>query len=202
MGTLSTSGARALVRPCHGYGVALVWLALSVCMRASAQPPSPSHAPNVIARAMDGLQWGMGQAEVRKRLKDKVVSADPNQALLRNQAALRPDERVLAGRDPFSRSFYFFRAGRLRKIYVVFEPSAFPEGNFAAFVSTLEKRLGQAKQAQGELSPGVTRRWMEWRQGRTRLRALDETQHLGCYALVYEALGDAATRRADSAHGI
>ena len=86
-------------------------------------------------------------------------------------------------------------------MYRAFEPSVFPEGNFAAFVATLEKRLGPAApQTLRELAPGITRRWREWRQGQTRLRAIDETQHLGCYVLIYEAVRahEALSRRSAS----
>jgi hypothetical protein len=102
----------------------------------------------------------------------------------------------LVSREALSQTVYLFRAGKLHKLYTLFEPLAFPEGNFSAFVSALARRLGPGAAQSGALPPGTSheRRWVEWHDRTTRLRAIDETNHHGFYCLVIEPLLSAGAR--------
>jgi hypothetical protein len=97
-------------------------------------------------------------------------------------------DSLLLSRDALSRMVYVFRAGKLRKVFKLFEPLAFPEGNFRAFSAELQRRFGPGEARTGELAAGsgVFRHWVEWRDKTTRLRAVDETNHRGFYCLIFE----------------
>jgi hypothetical protein len=138
---------------------------------------APAHTSEV-ANAMGDLMWGIGAAEVRMRLPaDARIQQNVDASFLRAEVTGSSSESILATRDPTSRTFYFFIAGKLWKIYKAFDPLVFPEGNFAAFASMLERRFGPGKPVRG--------RWIEWRDRRTRLRAIDQTNSYGFYCLVF-----------------
>lgn len=138
---------------------------------------------------MGELRWGMPEARVHKLLRKqrRVVAKQDASALLGELLPRRVDS-VLVGRDALSRAVYLFRAGKLRWIYVLLEALAFPEGNFRAFAANLAQRFGVGAARAGALSAdtGVFRHWVEWHDARTRLRAVDETNHRGFYCLVFE----------------
>jgi hypothetical protein len=63
----------------------------------------------------------------------------------------------------------------------------FPVGNFQQFASAVQRRFGNAKESQGELRSGEgERKWLEWQDKQTRLRAIDQTDFYGFYCLVFE----------------
>jgi len=146
-----------------------------------------AHADDRIARALGELRWGMSKHRVQALASYRSQSGWDARALLGELLAGRTESIVL-GRDALSRMVYVFRAGKLRKLYKLFEPLAFPEGNFLAFSASLQRRFGPAAARTGELSAGsgVFRHWVEWHDQTTRLRAVDETNHRGFYCLIFE----------------
>jgi hypothetical protein len=111
-------------------------------------------------------------------------------SFLRGEFTHGNDESMLASRDDTSQTFYFFIAGKLWKMYTVFDVLVFPEANFAAFASSLQQRFGPANQASpGEISPSTGRRWIEWQDSKTTLRTADQTNFYGFYFLILEDRG-------------
>lgn len=107
------------------------------------------------------------------------------------------DEAMLVVRDNNSQNFYFLIGGKLWKWYKAFDASVFPQGNFATFGGSVQRRFGPAKEVQGELRPGEGQlHWLEWQDKQSRLRAIDETAFYGFYCLVFEekATGDNLAR--------
>lgn len=143
--------------------------------------------------AMGDIAWGLREGQLQRKLGDKHATVGASANLLRGAYAPGKRESVLSSRAPSSRTFYFFVAGKLTRMFTVFDALAFPEGNFAEFVRVLERRFGPARPKTGELAPGYPRAWVEWHDGKTRLRAIDETKHAGFYCLLFDTLG-ASTR--------
>ena len=96
-------------------------------------------------------------------------------------------ESMLVVRDDNSQNFYFFIDGKLWKWYKAFDANVFPSGNFKRFAGAVTRKFGDAKPAEGEPAPGVgKRRWLEWQDKQTRLRAVDQSSFYGFYCLVFE----------------
>ena len=142
---------------------------------------------------MEGIAWGIRRQALQRELGEKRSLVAPRASLLRGAYAPGARESVLSSRDQHSTTFYFFIAGKLVRMFKVFGALAFPEGNFAEFVRVLERRFGPARPQAGEVAPGHPRVWVEWHDGKTRLRSIDETKHGGFYCLLFDALG-ASTR--------
>ena len=120
-------------------------------------------------------------------------------SFLKGEFTQKNDEAMLVVRDENSQNFYFFIGGKLWKWYKAFDASVFPANNFATFAGAVQRRFGNAKEAQGELRTGAgERQWLEWQDKSTRLRAVDETDFYGFYSLVFESkdtLGNLAKLR-------
>jgi hypothetical protein len=108
-------------------------------------------------------------------------------SFLKGEFTHNNDESMLVVRDANSQNFYFFIGGKVWKWYKAFDAAVFPAGNFAAFAGSVQRRFGNAKDAEGELRPGEGQlHWLEWQDKQTRLRAIDETGFYGFYSLVFE----------------
>ena len=83
-------------------------------------------------------------------LTTDTASREPS--FLRVELLHDKGEAIMARRDETSRTFYFFRAGRLWKIYKVFEPLVLPEGNFAAFRASLERSFGPGEMLEEQIA--------------------------------------------------
>jgi len=59
--------------------------------------------------------------------------------------------------------------------------------SFADFARIVQHKFGESKEIEGELFPGAEKRkWLEWEDKKTRLRAIDQTSFYGFYCLVFE----------------
>jgi hypothetical protein len=106
---------------------------------------------------------------------------------LKGEFAHNTQESMLVVRDKNSQNFYFFIDGKLWKWYKAFDAEVFPADDFKAFEASVERRFGPGKAVQAELRPGAGKRqWLEWQDGQSRLRAIDETDFYGFYCLVFE----------------
>jgi hypothetical protein len=88
---------------------------------------------------------------------------------------------MLVVRDANSQNFYFFDDGKLYKWYKAFDAAVFPSGNFGVFAATVQKRFGKAKEG-GD----AKRKFLQWQDKNTQLRAVDESGFYGFYCLVFE----------------
>lgn len=150
---------------------------------------TPAHADDRITRALGELRWGMSKQRVQARLPSYRHFTGGDASALLGELLTGRGQTFWLGRDALSRMVYVFHAGKLKQIYKLFEPLAFPEGNFQAFSATLQRRFGPGEARTGELAAGsgVFRHWIEWHDQTTRLRAVDETNHRGFYCLIFEA---------------
>jgi hypothetical protein len=90
-------------------------------------------------------------------------------------------------KDFNSQNFYFFIDGKLWKWYKALDSKVFGGKGYNAFASALQRKFGEAKQIEGELVPGAEKRkWLEWEDRKTRLRAIDQTSFYGFFCLVFE----------------
>jgi hypothetical protein len=88
---------------------------------------------------------------------------------------------MLVVRDANSQNFYFFDDGKLYKWYKAFDAAVFPSGNFGVFSATVQKRFGKGKE-----SGDAKRKFLQWQDKTTQLRAVDESGFYGFYCLVFE----------------
>lgn len=96
-------------------------------------------------------------------------------------------ESMVVMKDSNSQNFYFFIDGRFWKWYKALDISVFAGKGFQDFVDAMQRKFGEAKMMEGELVPGKEKRkWLEWEDKRTRLRAIDQTAFYGFYCLVFE----------------
>ena len=96
-------------------------------------------------------------------------------------------ESLVVMRDGNSQNFYFFHNGGLWKWYKAFESKTFGGKAFKGFAAIVQAKFGKGKIVQkGEYVPGVERRWVEWQNKDSRLRAVDLTSFYGFYSLVFE----------------
>jgi hypothetical protein len=85
--------------------------------------------------------------------------------------------------------FYFFIRGRFWKWYRAFDKEAFGGLSFDEMGYGLERRYGDANHrfAPEPESDGFIS-WLEWSDGTSRLRAVDESRFYSFYCLVYESV--------------
>lgn len=111
-------------------------------------------------------------------------------SFLRDEFTHNNDEAMLVVRDQNSQNFFFFIDGRLWKWYKAFDAAVFRAGSFENFAGAVQRKFGKAEIGEGELAPGAgKRRWLQWQDGDTRLRAVDETEFYGFYCLVFDEKG-------------
>jgi hypothetical protein len=108
-------------------------------------------------------------------------------SFLRDEFTHGNNESLLVVRDGNSQNFYFFINDRLWKWYKAFDASVFAGQSFAQFAGALQGRFGNALEREGRLTErGQEKRWLEWQDRNTRLRAIDENRFYGFYCLVFE----------------
>ncbi len=110
-------------------------------------------------------------------------------SFLRDEFTHNNQECMIVVNDETSQNFYFFIQNRLWKWYKAFNASVFAGRTFEEFAATLQapERFGTARENSGELVTGAgERRWLEWQDANTRLRAIDQTRFYGFYCLVFE----------------
>jgi hypothetical protein len=109
-------------------------------------------------------------------------------SFLRDEFTHNNGESMLVIRDGNSQNFYFFINGRLWKWYKAFDAEVFAGQDFDAFAAALQNRFGRALERRGRLTErGEEKRWLEWQDRNTRLRAIDENRFYGFYCLVFES---------------
>lgn len=127
-----------------------------------------------------------------KRLKDSYVKFDGSStgwdaSFLKGEFSHRNGESMMVRRDGNSQNFYFFMNGRLWKWYKAFDAAAFPAKNFGQFSTVVQKRFGPGQEGEGQVGQeSANRRYVEWEDKKTRLRAIDQTEFYGFYGLVFE----------------
>ena len=108
-------------------------------------------------------------------------------SFLRDEFTHNNNESMLVVRDGNSQNFYFFINDRLWKWYKAFDARVFQGQEFGQFASALQGRFGRALERSGRMTDrGDEKRWLEWQDNNTRLRAIDENQFYGFYCLVFE----------------
>ena len=143
----------------------------------------------LIAKTKDAVDEDRLRQEARQELdaiKKGTVDFDGRStgwdvSFLKGEFTQNNNESMLVVRDANSQNFYFFIEGKLWKWYKAFDAAVFPAGDFGVFSATLEKRFGAGKE--GEAGK---RKWLQWQDKSTQLRAVDETDFYGFYCLVFE----------------
>jgi hypothetical protein len=126
------------------------------------------------------------------RIKKSLVRFDGQSTgwdlgFLRDEFTHNNGESMLVVKDFNSQNFYFFIDGKLWKWYKALDSKVFGGKGYNAFASALQRKFGEAKQIEGELVPGAEKRkWLEWEDRKTRLRAIDQTSFYGFFCLVFE----------------
>jgi hypothetical protein len=164
---------------------------------------------NSIAGAMGNLRWGMNEREVRQalesRIKDKSAvhglqgsyvefngkSTSWDHSPIAEDYTHGNEEAMLSYKDKDgSDNYYFFIGGQLWKWVKLYPASAFGGRDYSGFVKKVESRFGKGHEKEGEVNPGsgATYKYVEMLDRNTRLRAVDKTDRLSAYALMFEAM--------------
>ncbi len=108
-------------------------------------------------------------------------------SFLRDEYTHGNGESMFVYEDERAKNFFFFFNDRLWKWYRAFKEEVFGGVPFDRFAQALEAKFGPALRREGALHPGSEpRRWLEWQDDETRLRAIDNTAFYGFYSLVFE----------------
>lgn len=127
-----------------------------------------------------------------RRLRESYVRFDGDRtgwdlSFLRTEFTHGNRESMLVYRDENSQNFYFFIGGRLWKWYKAFDAAVFQGQSFDQFAQAVQGRFGRAADRTGTLvEGGPVQHWLEWQDGSTRLRAVDQNRFYGFYCLVFE----------------
>lgn len=127
-----------------------------------------------------------------KRIRDSYVEFDGRTtgwdvSFLRDEFTHRNGESVIVVKDDKAQNFYFMIEDKFWKWYRAFNSEVFAGRSFDQFAQALQGRFGRAVQREGVMHEGSEqRRWLEWQDRRTRLRAVDNTAFYGFYCLVFE----------------
>jgi hypothetical protein len=153
----------------------------------------------LLSKTKDAVEEDRLRLEAKNELeaiKKGVVEFDGRSSgwdvgFLKGEFTHNNDESMIVVRDGNSQNFYFFIGGKLWKWYKAFDTSVFPGSNFNTFASAVKGRFGgEGKETKGEMRPGEgQRRWLEWQDPQTRLRAVDNTGFYGFFCLVFEDKG-------------
>ena len=166
-----------------------------------------------LAKAHDSLEDDSLRIEMQealRRIRESQVDFTGRPtgwdvSFLKGEYTHRNGESMFVVKDHNSQNFYFFMKGRLWKWYKALDEKAFAGRDFNAFSKFLQARFGKAKTKRGELAPGLgKRRWLEWHDRTTRMRAVDQTKFYGFHCLVFEEratlarLGDLRRHKTDA----
>jgi hypothetical protein len=132
------------------------------------------------------------EREKIKKIKESLIRFDGQSTgwdvgFLADEFTHNNGESMVVMKDSNSQNFYFFIDGRLWKWYKALDINVFAGKSFQEFADAMQRKFGKAKVTQGELVPGgEKRKWLEWEDKTTRLRAIDQTAFYGFYCLVFE----------------
>lgn len=142
----------------------------------------------------------MEKDRLRRQLREEVNSVKESYvqldgrstswdaSFLKNEMRHGRGEAMLVRRDDKSQNFYFFRHGRLWKWYKAFDSKTFPFRSFDKFGAMTKKKFGRGQEKSSRAGARTdARRWIEWQNQHTRLRAVDETEFYGFFGLVFES---------------
>ncbi len=173
-----------------------------------------------IAKTQDAMEEDRLRSEMLNkisRIRESFIRFDGQSTgwdigFLRDEFTHNNDEAMLVTKDANSQNFYFFIGNRLWKLYKAFDIGVFEGKDFSQFAGAVHRKFGPSKEKEGELVPGSgKRRWLEWQDDATRLRAVDQTSFYGFYCLVFEhkdtvekltSLRSNAPRRGKSSHAL
>jgi hypothetical protein len=149
----------------------------------------------LIAKATGAIEEDKLRGQMRAELgkiRSSVVEFNGTKtgldaSFLKSEFTHHNAESMFAVNDTNSQNYYFFFNNKLWKWYKAFNAEAFQGKKFDQFADALQSRYGKAAAREGELSPGQGKqRWLEWQDGGSRLRAVDNNQFYGFYCLVFE----------------
>lgn len=132
------------------------------------------------------------EREKIKKIKESLIRFDGQSTgwdvgFLSDEFTHNNGESMVVMKDSNSQNFYFFIDGHLWKWYKALDINVFAGKSFQEFADAMQRKFGKAKVSQGELVPGgEKRKWLEWEDKQTRLRAVDQTGFYGFYCLVFE----------------
>jgi hypothetical protein len=150
----------------------------------------------LIAKATGAIEEDKLRGAMRDelgKLKSSVVDFNGRKtgwdaSFLKGEFTHHNGESMFVVNDGNSQNYYFFMNGKLWKWYKAFNAEAFQGKKFDQFAEALQSRYGKAQAKEGELSEGQDKkRWLEWQDPNTRLRAVDNNQFYGFYCLVFES---------------
>jgi len=140
----------------------------------------------------DRLRGDMRDQQARMRRTFIRFTGDASgwdSSFLRDEYTHGNNEAMLQVREEqtHSNSHYFFINERLWKRYQAFDSSAFGGATFDQFAEAIQRRFGPGVERTGSLVEGrPPTRWIEWQDGTTRLRAVDQSRFYGFFCLVFE----------------
>lgn len=132
------------------------------------------------------------EREKIKKIKQSLIRFDGqptgwDAGFLNDEFTHNNGESMVVMKDSNSQNFYFFTDGHLWKWYKALDVNVFAGKSFQEFADAMQRKFGKAKVSEGELVPGGDKRkWLEWEDKKTRLRAIDQTAFYGFYCLVFE----------------
>jgi hypothetical protein len=154
----------------------------------------------LMAKANDAMQEDKLRGAMRDelgKLRSSVVEFNGNKtgwdaSFLKPEFSHNNNESMFVVNDGNSQNYYFFANGKLWKWYKAFNADAFQGKKFDAFADALQGRFGKAAQREGDLNGQGKQKWLEWQDGQSRARAIDNNQFYGFYSLVFEEKSTAA----------
>lgn len=148
-----------------------------------------------IAKATGAIEEDKLRAKMRdelSRLKTSLVEFNGKKtgwdvSFLKGEFTHHNNESLFVVNDETSQNYYFFINGKLWKWFKAFNTATFQGKTFDQFAEAIQGRYGKAQEREGEITEGAgKKRWLEWQDADTRLRAIDNSQFYGFYCLVFE----------------
>jgi hypothetical protein len=154
----------------------------------------------LIAKATDAMKEDKLRGAMRDELgkvRSSVTDFNGSKtgwdaSFLKPEFAHNNGESLFVVADDNSQNYYFFANGKLYKWYKAFNSDAFQGKKFDQFAAALQGRFGKAAERTGDLNGQGKTKWLEWQDGNTRARAVDNNQFYGFYSLVFEEKTTAA----------
>jgi hypothetical protein len=154
----------------------------------------------LIAKATDAMKEDKLRGAMRDELgkiRSSVTDFNGSKtgwdaSFLKPEFAHNNGESLFVVADSNSQNYYFFANGKLYKWYKAFNTEAFEGKKFDQFAAALQGRFGKAAERTGDLTGQGKQKWLEWQDGNTRARAIDNNQFYGFYSLVFEEKSTAA----------